>query len=184
VLPVWTGSYERAGPTDLLTSGIGLQREAALGYHQDAARIIDYLATRADLDAERIGYFGLSHGAADIGAVVLATEPRIKAAVLISGGIRPDPTGLHPMLDIVNYAPRITTPVLLVNGRLDPLYPLEESQQRLFELLGTAPDRKHHQFYDVGHVGYPPNSLARDVSDWFDRFLGNPRTAAALASTP
>jgi dienelactone hydrolase len=176
VLPIWTNSYERAGVTDLLSSDVQLQQTAALGYHEDVGRILDYLETRPDIDATRVGYVGLSHGASDIGPVVLATEPRVKAAVLISGGIRLDSSRLDPMFDVVNYAPRITTPVLLVNGRFDPLYPYEESQKRLLDLLGTAKDDKAHKVYeDVAHTNYPPNSLARDVGDWLDRYLGPPR---------
>jgi DNA-binding winged helix-turn-helix (wHTH) protein/dienelactone hydrolase len=178
VLPIWPSSYERAVATDLLSVDEAFQRDAALGYHTDAARILDYLETRPEIDAEHAGYVGMSHGASDIGPVVLATEPRIKAAVLISGGIRLDDTRLHAMFDAVNHAPRITVPVLLVNGRFDPLYPYEESQRRLLDLLGTPGDKKKHQPYDAGHVGYPPNSLAREVGDWFDRYLGPPRSAA------
>jgi predicted esterase len=184
VLPIWTNSYERAVTTHLLASDVSMQRDSALGYHVDIARILDYLEASTDLDTERVGYVGMSHGASDIGPVVLATEPRVKAAVLISGGIRLDNTLLHPMFDVVNYAPRITTPVLLVNGSFDPLYPLEASQKRLLDLLGTPNDSKAHINYPVGHTNYPPNSLARDVGDWFDRYLGPPRTATPLPAPP
>jgi pimeloyl-ACP methyl ester carboxylesterase len=46
-------------------------------------------------------------------------------------------TSIHPMLDLVNYTPRIDIPVLTINGRFDHIYPYEPSQRRLFELLGT-----------------------------------------------
>jgi hypothetical protein len=29
--------------------------------------------------------------------------------------------------------------------------------------------------YDGGHFTYPPNSVARDASNWFDQHLGNVR---------
>jgi pimeloyl-ACP methyl ester carboxylesterase len=76
------------------------------------------------------------------------------------------------MIDIVNYAPRMKLPVLMLNGRFDPLFPYQQSQRRLFELLGTPPDRKAHIVYDAGHLEFPPNTLARDVSNWFDKYLG------------
>ncbi len=152
VLPIWTGSYERFATPDMLDGANA--REAALGYYDDVTRIIDYLATRPDLDSDRIGYLGLSHGSANIGPVVLATEPRLQAAVLISGGIRLD-RGSHPMLDPVNYAPRITQPVMMINGRFDPLYPYQESQSRMFALLGSPPGMKTHRVYDVGHTHFP-----------------------------
>jgi eukaryotic-like serine/threonine-protein kinase len=188
VLPIWTGSYERAATIDLFSplqpSPAGIQRATALGYYEDASRVLDYLATRADMDTERVGFMGVSLGAGSIGPLLLATEPRLKTAVLISGGLN-IVEDVHPMLDATNYAPRITVPVLMVNGRFDQLYPYEQAQRPLFALLGTPSDRKAHVVFDVGHVDFPPNSLARVTSDWFDRYLGPPgagsenKTAAA-----
>src|SRR5699024_3376040 len=115
------------------------------------------------------------------GTILLATEPRIKAGVLISGGIQLFYDTLHPMTDIVNYAPRITTPVLMLNGRYDHSFPYESSQRRLFELLGTPAADKAHVVYESGHINYPENGLPRDVGRWFDKYLGAvPRCAAAV----
>ena len=51
----------------------------------DVRRGIDYLATRPDVNSQKIGLAGVSLGAI-IGTVVSGVESRIKAAVLISGG--------------------------------------------------------------------------------------------------
>jgi formylglycine-generating enzyme required for sulfatase activity/dienelactone hydrolase len=179
VLPIWTGSYERAETIDLFSllqpSSASLQRTTALGYSEDAGHVLDYLATRADMDTDHVGFLGLSLGAGTIGPLLLATEPRLKTAVLISGGLN-FVEFVHPMLDATNYAPRITVPVLMINGRFDQLYPYEQAQRPLFELLGTPSDRKAHVVFDVGHVDFPPNSLARITTDWFDKYLGPPGT--------
>jgi len=174
VVPIWAGSYERFTPIDLDPKAMAdRQRRAAVDWQQDLARALDYLATRADIDVDRAGYFGFSRGASHI-AITLAMEPRIKAAVLLSGGI---PMGElpHPMIDIVNYAPRIRMPLLMINGRFDHIYPYKQSQQRLFALLGTPADKKRHIAYETGHFAYPPNSTARDATDWFDKYLGASR---------
>ena len=52
---------------------------------------------------------------------------------------------------------------------------VESAVEREHRFSHLAPDRKQHRIDDVGHVDLPPNTLARDASDWFDRFLGPPR---------
>jgi eukaryotic-like serine/threonine-protein kinase len=175
VMPIWFGSYERVEPANPDPAATAdRQRRSALGWERDLGIVLDYLETRADLDPHKVGYFGFSRGAA-VTSITLALEPtlneRVKAAVLLSGGIELRQT-LHPMIDMINYAPRIKMPVLMINGRFDHHYPYGLSQRRMFELLGTAPDQKQHVVYDTGHFSFPPNSVARDTSNWFDRYLG------------
>lgn len=172
IMPIWAGGYERysPAPTDVATS-LDVERSRPLLWQHDLSSTIDYLETRADMQADRIGYLGISRGASFAGAINLAIEKRITTAVLASGGIwLNDP--VHPMVDLVNYAPRITIPVLMLSGRYDHIYPYEQSQKRTFELLGTPADRKTQITYDTGHFTMPPNMVAADVTDWFDRYLG------------
>ena len=42
----------------------------------------------------------------------------------------------------------------------------------MLELLGTDDSAKAHILYDGGHYSYRRNMVARNVSDWFDRYLG------------
>jgi formylglycine-generating enzyme required for sulfatase activity/dienelactone hydrolase len=174
VMPIWWGSYERWVSETLSPAALqDLQREQALAWHRDSSATIDYLQSRADVDPERIGYLGFSRGASHY-ASVLALEPRIRVAVLISGGIstRPD---VNPMVDLTHYAPRIHFPVLMINGKFDHIAPYERSQRRLFDLLGTPAGQKKHIVYDGGHFQYPLNSVAHDSTDWFDQYLGAAR---------
>jgi DNA-binding winged helix-turn-helix (wHTH) protein/formylglycine-generating enzyme required for sulfatase activity/predicted esterase len=175
VLPVWSGSYERWQPEPLEPDALrDRQREYALAWNRDLGITIDYLESRADIAASRAGFLGFSNGAVyNVG--MLAVEPRIKAAVLLSGGISVRADNIHPMLDLVNYGPRIKVPVLMINGRFDHILPYERSQRRLFQLLGTPAAQKSHIVYEGGHFAYPPNSVARDTSNWFDRYLGAAR---------
>ena len=53
----------------------------------DARRTVDYLETRRDIDAARLAYFGLSWGA-QLGPITIALDPRIKAGVLLMGGLK------------------------------------------------------------------------------------------------
>jgi DNA-binding winged helix-turn-helix (wHTH) protein len=174
VLPIWAGSYERDEPPPAdAAAEADSQRRLALLYHEDASRVIDYLETLPDIDATRVGYLSASSGSSVIAPIVLATEDRIKAAVLVSGGISLQ-DNLHPMYDGINYVSRIEQPVLMLNGRFDAFVEYEKGQVLQFELLATPDDRKEHKVYDVTHLKLPPNALAREASNWFDRHLGVP----------
>jgi dienelactone hydrolase len=171
IIPIWFGSYQRFRPLEGDPQRIAdLQRESVLAWQRDTRIVMDYLATRADIDAEHAGFLGASVGAIGQG-LALAVEPRFEAAVLISAGVARFES-LHPMADIVNYAPRITIPVLMINGRTDHIFPYVAAQQVLLDLLGTDDTAKAHIVYDGGHFQYRRHSVARNVTDWFDRHLG------------
>jgi formylglycine-generating enzyme required for sulfatase activity/DNA-binding winged helix-turn-helix (wHTH) protein/dienelactone hydrolase len=175
VMPIWAGGYERYSLEPRETAeAMDRERRVALLWQHDLSTTIDYLATRKDMDVQKIGYFGVSRGASFAGVINLALEPRVRAAVLASGGIWIH-SPLHPMIDLINYAPRITLPVLMLSGRYDHIYPYEESQKRTFDLLGTAAGKKQQIAYDTGHFTLPQNRVAADVTDWFDRYLGAAR---------
>ena len=61
---------------------------------------------------------------------------------------------------------------MMINGRFDHVYPLEQSQKRLFDLLGSPPGQKVHILLDTGHFAFAPNTIATHASDWFDEHLG------------
>ena len=175
VMPVWAGGYERYSPAPRLAAeAMDRERAVSLLWQHDLSATIDYLESRSDMDVQKIGYLGISRGASFAGAINLALEPRIRAAVFASGGIWIH-NPLHPMIDLINYAPRITVPVLMLSGRYDHIYPYEQSQKRTFELLGTPAGSKRQIEYDTGHFTMPPNRVAADVTDWFDRSLGRVR---------
>jgi DNA-binding winged helix-turn-helix (wHTH) protein/dienelactone hydrolase len=175
VMPIWAGGYERyaAYPREAAAAADHGRRVPLLWQH-DLSATIDYLESRPDMNAQSIGYLGISRGASFAGAINLAIEKRVRAAVLASGGIWIH-TPLHPMIDLIHYAPRITIPVLMLSGRYDHIYPYEQSQKRTFGLLGTAADKKAQIAYDTGHFTIPPNMVAADVTDWFDKHLGRVR---------
>ena len=171
VIPIWSGTYQRVPPPPAsAAAAFDRLRIAALNWYDDAAKTIGYLATRNDMDIDRIGMLGISAGAFLVEPILLAVDGRLKAGVLIGTGIPLDP--VHPMADAVNYAPRIHVPVLMINGRYDSVFPYELSQVRLFELLGSPAADKKHVVYDAGHFTYPRNSMAKDATDWFDTYLG------------
>ena len=53
-----------------------------------------------------------------------------------------------PEVDALNFAPRVKTPILMLNGRDDFTFPVETSQEPLYRLLGTAAADKGRGVYE------------------------------------
>jgi hypothetical protein len=176
VCPAYKGTYERR-----VQPPFAARREwdYALQQAKDLSRAIDYLETRGDLNAGAVGYYGLSWGAADA-VRALAVEGRIKAAVLADGGLY-QTASERPERDLVHYLPRITIPVLMLNGRYDPGFTIEGSQKPMFRLLGTDPAHKRHSLSDSSHVAAPSPERIQETVSWFDRYLGPVRPKGSLA---
>ena len=163
VYPVYQGTYERR---NLPVSGPAARRDWHVQMAKDFFRTVDYLETRKDIDM-RLGYYSLSMGAY-FGPIPVALEPRIKAAVFASGGLR---FNYPPEIQPANFAPHVKVPVLLIDGSNDFQAPLE-AQRRFMELLGTPPELKKHVTLEGGHVPNDFRGLVRETLDWFDRHLG------------
>ena len=140
-------------------------------WSKDIGRSIDYLESRPDIARDRLGFLGLSWGAA-MAPLFLALEPRIKAAVLLGPGFYMQAS--LPEADPVNFAPRVRIPVLMLNGRFDFFFPTDSSQEPMFKLLGTPDDHKNRLLYDTSHT-VPRAELIRETIGWFERYLGQAR---------
>jgi dienelactone hydrolase len=173
MFPVYKGSFQRrfAMWPDPRQTPLKF-RDLALQVLKDLQRSIDYLETRDDIDHERIAFYGMSGGAA-FGPLALAVEQRFKAAVLVVGGFYTW-MELPAAVDPLNHAPRVRTPVLMVNGKEDFFFPVETSQVPMFEFLGTPDEDKEHKLYPGGHglFGLFSKQIRGDVLGWLDRYLG------------
>jgi predicted esterase len=167
--PVYKDTYERrlkerpAWPSRAY-------RDLVVQQAQDAWRSVDYLETRSDLDKDKLAYYGFSWGAT-MGLPITALDDRFKASILMAGGLDSSgPAGI-PEIDDLNFAPRVRTPTLMLNGRDDFRFPLEESQRPMFRFVGTKADDKRHVVLDGGHV---PGRLAvvKPTLEWLDHYLG------------
>jgi dipeptidyl aminopeptidase/acylaminoacyl peptidase len=175
LFPVYKGTYERSF-ADVPSLHVVPQKfnDWIIQDCKDLRRSIDYLETREDIDREKIAYYGMSAGAT-MGPMVLAVENRFKAAVLIVGGFPTwDAVAQVPAVDPINHAPRVRTPVLMINGEIDFVFPLETSQRPMYQFLGTAEEDKKHRVYPGGHglLGLYRKQIQADVSGWLDRYLG------------
>ncbi len=165
LFPIYKGTYERRVEN---AEGPNVQRDLAIERAKDFFTSIDYLETRKDIDHDRVGYYGLSWGA-NVGPRLLALDKRVKVAVLVGGGL---PTEKEPPeLDPFNFAPRVTTPILMINGRYDFDTPYNTCQLPLFRWLGVPPKDKRHAVFDSGHVP-PRDEIIKETLDWLDRYQG------------
>jgi hypothetical protein len=74
-------------------------------------------------------------------------------------------------VDQINFATRVTIPMLMLNGRYDWFFPLETSQLPMFRFLGTPNEHKRHVLFETGHV-VPRGHQIKETLNWLDRYLG------------
>jgi formylglycine-generating enzyme required for sulfatase activity/predicted Ser/Thr protein kinase/dienelactone hydrolase len=167
--PVYENTYERR----VTASHPGGGQDVVLtrDWYKDAARSLDYLATRKDIDSSKVAYLGVSMGAAY--GVIFSTllQDRLKTTILLDGGYfleKPEPGG-----DQADFAPRMKKPLLMVNGRYDYAFEVEIAQNPLFKMLGTPDADKKHVLLDTPHdVTEDREHLKAAVLDWLDKYMG------------
>ena len=169
IYPIYQGTYERQGTRVLPNAGLSLEFTAER--YKDAARSLDYLATRPDIDNTKLAYLGVSMGSAQGVIFTTLMQERLKTVVFLDGGFFLDTPAAGE--DQVDFAPRLKKPVLMVNGRYDFSFSLEHAQNPLFAMLGTPEADKRHVVLDTPHdVTEKRPELVRAVLDWLDEHLG------------
>ncbi len=175
VYPVYKYTYGRSDPrvTSARPEPTRAYTTRVQQLASDARRALDYLETRPDIDASRLAYYGLSWGG-QIGPIIMALDPRIKAGVLLMGGLGLGGGESAPEVDSFNFAPRVRVPVLMLNGDQDFIFPLQTSQQPLFQALGTPSADKKHVLYPGGHEIFVTqhSQIVHEVVGWLDRYVG------------
>jgi serine/threonine protein kinase/dienelactone hydrolase len=164
IYPVLKGSHERQllGRNPARNSVAYRDWQYQLG--KDVRRTIDYLETRTDIQTDKVAFFGFSWGG-NIGPLVAAVEDRIKVSVLAAAGFN-SPRPLAEV-DGVHFAPRVTIPILMINGRGEN----GAAQKRMFDLLGTLPEHKRQLLIEGAH-GISLAQATTEIMEWLDRYLG------------
>lgn len=175
--PVYKSTYERGDGFGFYDIGLtpNSWKDHAVLWHKDFARSVDLLESRPDVDAGRLAYMGWSWGGHQ-GVLILALEKRIRTGMLLCGGFVPyEELKAVPEADHINFAPRITIPILMLNGRYDYIMPLEKSQKPMFRFLGTPAEHKRWILYDAEH-NLPRNEMIKETLNWLDKYLGLVKT--------
>jgi dipeptidyl aminopeptidase/acylaminoacyl peptidase len=159
----------------------------------DCRRALDYLETREDIDASRVGYIGTSMGAI-FGAIVCGVEERFRCPVLVVGGAdlrELAATSTHPVapllraeleeasrlkaatahIDPANYVGHISPrPLLMINGRQDRIVPAQCAEA----LHEAAKDPKEIMWLEADHALQPHQAEAiSEIDEWLRIHLGN-----------
>ena len=138
-------------------------RDIVIEGARDARRCLDYLASRHDVDAERLGVMGASLGGYEA-LPVAATDNRVK--VLVLAGVGPNPGKEVRAVAPQHFAPRITEPAaLMLIGTQDEYYPLASVQQMYAQLRCET---KELVEFDAPHGN--PWWMGR-ASQWFREHL-------------
>ena len=168
--PVYKSTYERG---DELESDYAdesqFYADHVIMWGKDMSRSIDYLESRPEFDTDRLAYYGVSWGGG-MGGIMLAVEPRFRTGILYVAGFMLQKT--QPVADAINYVPRITIPVLMLNGKYDHFFPVESAQLPMYDLLGTRPEHKKHYLYETGHF-VPRKELMREILAWLGVYLAD-----------
>lgn len=133
----------------------------------DLRRGIDYIMSRKEAADGKIALLGGSRGGW-LGAILSGLEKRLQAIALIVTAVSDgDPRDSDIMFKhSVNYAPRITAPLLMETALHDKPARVEYSKI-LFPLI-TA--RKSHIWLDRPHY-VPPRECNTEVIEWFDSIM-------------
>jgi serine/threonine protein kinase/formylglycine-generating enzyme required for sulfatase activity len=166
--PVYQDTYERRRNPSVPSRRSGAdRRDGIIQRSKDFSRSIDYLATRPDIDLEKLAYYSYS---SVIVPIFPAIDGRIKASFHIGVGLpqRRDP----PEVDPLNFAPRAKHPILIIGGRHDFLQTVEGSQMPLLRLMGAPEKDKRLALFETGHVVWPGPEVIKEILTWLDRYLG------------
>lgn len=164
--PIYKGTYDRAA-TPPGTDSVAA-RDTLIQDSKDLGRTIDYLETRADVDAKRIAYMGTSMGAA-VGVILAGVEERLRTVIFLDGGFYYEKQ--LPGAAQADFAPRIKAPTLLIGGKFDWVF---YGKDALLGLIGAPAADKKVILFDTAHdVSEQRGDLIREVVAWLDRYLGS-----------
>jgi dienelactone hydrolase len=199
VAPDWRGFGERRSPAEWARPGrdpcnVNYMALGYLGFHLlalqiwDGMRTVDYLQTRPEVDADRLGVAGLSFGGT-MTTYLAALEPRLKVAC-ISGylsTIKGDAIGMRGLGNFcgAQYMPGLLTigdipevagliapkPLCVEMGELDMCFVIDDMQAaygRLEQIYAAAgvPERLEADVHPGPHAWSGAKAF-----DWFERWI-------------
>jgi hypothetical protein len=170
VYPILKGIYDRkVGDEERYSRHSHRYTEDLIKDVKDHRRTIDYLETRSDIDVSKLGFHGFSWGAC-MGGIMPAVEDRIRAQVLVLGGIFPGEEP-YPEAAQISYVPRVNIPSLFLSGKYDLSLPYTTKVKPVFDLLGTPEEDKNLILCESDHY-IPRNDVIKYSIQWFNKYLG------------
>jgi 2,6-dihydroxypseudooxynicotine hydrolase len=168
-------------------------RDIEPAYERPAGAAIDWLAARDDVDAGRLGVYGVSLGGY-YAVRVAAHEPRVRATIDLAGTYSLDAMWDNrsaisreafakrsgattaeeareraKQIDMTGLGPRIANPILVLHGMRDPIAAFEGAQR----LAAETPAAELVAFEDGNHgITNRPFESRALMSDWMAEKLG------------
>jgi cephalosporin-C deacetylase-like acetyl esterase len=144
----------------------------------DLRRSIDFLESRKEIDANRIGYFGISLGGI-IGTIFSGVDKRVKAPVIaLAGGnlnlmfgmdaMKDETLEFFSIIDPINYVAQIAPrPFLMINSENDEVI-VPITSKLLFK---EAKEPKEIIWYPSKHRDLPIEIAYPEGIAWFKKYL-------------
>ena len=144
----------------------------------DLRRAVDFIETRPDLDAERIGYYGISLGGIT-GTIFCGVDKRIKVPIIaLAGGqmnllykkeaLLQEAKDFVSIVEPLNYVEQIAPrPLLMLNAKNDEIVPPIMSKL----LFRAANEPKEIIWYDAKHRDAPLEVIYGDGLKWLKKYL-------------
>ena len=156
MFPVYEDTYERRVkfylPNGALSSRLNVD------HYKDDACSLDYLASRPDIDSNKLAYLGVSMGSAK--GVIISTllQDRLKTAIFLDGGyfLFPPRAGS----DQADFAAPHEEAGTHGKRALRFLLPVGEVAESVFAMLGTPDQDKRHVVLDT------PTMLPNSARSW------------------
>ncbi|MFQ5823396.1 MAG: protein kinase [bacterium] len=168
---VWWGALER----EELGSDVLWRREInTVRYREGMVRSatefsigLDYLATRDDIDIDKLAFLGLS-GGAHRGVIFPSVENRYRSVIFIGGGLTERDQQRLPEVNPINFVPHIKPPKLVLSGKHDEVLPVNTCVVPLYNLLSKP---KQLTLTEGGHIP-PLEERVPVINKWLDETLG------------
>ncbi|MDO6603132.1 alpha/beta hydrolase [Arenibacter palladensis] len=144
----------------------------------DLRRAVDFIETREELDAQRIGYYGISLGGIT-GTIFCGIDNRIKVPIVaLAGGqlnllyekeaLTKEAKDFVSIIEPLNFVKQIAPrPLLMLNAKNDEIVP--PLMSRL--LFKAAEEPKEIIWYDAKHRDAPIDIIYGDGLNWFKKYL-------------
>ena len=144
----------------------------------DLRRAVDFIETREELDAQRIGYYGISLGGIT-GTIFCGIDDRIKVPIVaLAGGqlnllyekeaLTKEAKDFVSIIEPLNFVKQIAPrPFLMLNAKNDEIVPPLMSTL----LFKAAQEPKEIIWYDAKHRDAPLDIIFGDGLNWFKKYL-------------
>lgn len=144
----------------------------------DLRRAVDFIETRQELDAQRIGYYGISLGGIT-GTIFCGVDKRIKVPIIaLAGGqmnllykkeaLSKESKDFASIIEPLNFVKQIAPrPFLMLNAKNDEIVPPIMSKL----LFKAANEPKDIVWYDAKHRDAPLEVIYGDGLKWFKKYL-------------